>query len=123
MTRHSGILSVDLRPLNGLHVLILEDEFLIAMDVEQLCRDNGAEDVTILRTLKDFREPADGGPASRRRHRRPDAGRRFTVDFAKRLRYRATGPFIFASGYTDFNELRAGFPGVVLVGKPYAARG
>jgi DNA-binding response OmpR family regulator len=106
------------RPLNGLHVLILEDEFLIAMDVEQLCRDNGAEDVTILRTLKDFREPADGGPAFDVAIVDLMLGGESTVDFAKRLRERGT-PFIFASGYTDFNELRASFPGVVLVGKPY----
>ena len=37
--------------LAGLHVLVLEDEFLIAMDVEQLCRDYGAENVVIVRSL------------------------------------------------------------------------
>ncbi|TIX20809.1 MAG: response regulator, partial [Mesorhizobium sp.] len=33
--------------LDGLRILVLEDEFLIAMDVEQLCRDYGAGDVVI----------------------------------------------------------------------------
>jgi len=107
-------------PLNGLHVLILEDEFLIAMDVEQLCRDNGAQDVTILRTLKEFKEPAEGGPAFDVAIVDLMLGGESTVDFAKRLRERGT-PFIFASGYTDLNELRASFPGVVLVGKPYGS--
>ena len=37
--------------LDGLRVLILEDEFLIAMDVEQLCRDHGAREVSIARDL------------------------------------------------------------------------
>ena len=35
--------------LEGLKILVLEDEFLIAMDVEQLCRDHGAEDVAVAR--------------------------------------------------------------------------
>ena len=33
--------------LEGLRILLLEDEFLIAMDVEQLCRDHGAADVAV----------------------------------------------------------------------------
>ncbi|TIX32026.1 MAG: response regulator, partial [Mesorhizobium sp.] len=37
--------------LDGLRILVLEDEFLIAMDVEQLCRDHGAAEVTIAREI------------------------------------------------------------------------
>ena len=37
--------------LAGVRLLVLEDEFLIAMDVEQLCRDHGAEDVVIRQNL------------------------------------------------------------------------
>ena len=44
--------------LSGLRILILEDEFLIAMDVEQLCRDNGATDIMIKRSVAEI-EPED----------------------------------------------------------------
>ena len=43
--------------LEGLQILVLEDEFLIAMDVEQLCRDHGALDVAVARSLEEI---ADG---------------------------------------------------------------
>ena len=39
--------------LEGLKVLVLEDELLIAMDVEQLCLDHGASAVTVARTLSE----------------------------------------------------------------------
>ena len=42
-----------------------------------------------------------------------------TLDFAAALQD-AGMPFVFASGYTDNEELAAKFPGVALVGKPYA---
>ncbi len=45
--------------LEGLRILVLEDEFLIAMDVEQLCRDHGAVDVTVARSLEEIGEGLD----------------------------------------------------------------
>ena len=106
------------RLLDGLRVLLLEDEFLIAMDVEQLCRDNGAIDVTIAGELGEIDMAAVmastdvaivdlmlGGVS--------------TFDFAHRLRDAAI-PFVFASGYSDAEELKASFPDAVLVAKPYA---
>jgi CheY-like chemotaxis protein len=108
------------KPLQGMRILVLEDEYLIAMDVEQLCRDHGAEDVIILRKLEEL-----GGD--------PFAGRRFhaaiidirlggetTFDFALQLAERRI-PFIFATGYTETETLRKAFPGVTVVGKPYAS--
>ena len=104
--------------LDGLRILVLEDEFLIAMDVEQLCRDHGAADVTIVREIADI----DGQalPSSF------DAavvdlmlGGVSTLDFAARLRSEAV-PFVFASGYSDSDEVKASFPDVRLVTKPYS---
>ena len=46
--------------LNGLRVLLLEDEVLIAMDVEQLCLDNGAATV---KTVRDLVETEAANPA------------------------------------------------------------
>lgn len=104
--------------LDGLRILLLEDEFLIAMDVEQLCRDHGASEVTILRSLAetDRQSPAiqfdvaivdlmlDGES---------------TLDFARGL-YSRKIPFVFASGYSESAEIETDFPGVALVGKPYS---
>ena len=104
--------------LDGLRILVLEDEFLIAMDVEQLCRDHGAADITIARTVGEI----DGQalPA------RFDVavvdlmlGEVSTLDFAARLR-REGIPFVFASGYSDPDEVKDAFPDIQLVTKPYS---
>lgn len=104
--------------LDGLRILVLEDEFLIAMDVEQLCRDHGAADVTIARELGEV----DGHTLSARF----DAavvdlmlGDVSTLDFAARLRSEGI-PFVFASGYSDREEIQDAFPDVRLVTKPYS---
>jgi len=102
-----------------MHILVMEDEILIAMDVEQLCRDHGAADVVVVHAFDD-----DGGD--------PLAGAEFhaaildltlsgrsTLGIAARLA--AAGvPFIFATGHTDHEETFAAFPGVAVIGKPFA---
>jgi CheY-like chemotaxis protein len=104
--------------LSGLKVLVLEDEFLIAMDVEQICRDHGADGVTIRRQLSEIDEQLwtdgfdvavidmllEGNP---------------TLPFARTLKERNI-PFLFASGYADIADLRSEFPDVRLVSKPYS---
>lgn len=104
--------------LSGLRVLILEDEFLIAMDVEQLCRDYGAETVTIVRSLSgvDQEQLAAGHDVAI-----IDLmlGGESTLPFARLLADKDIA-FVFASGYTDHSELKQGFPEVTVVGKPYA---
>ncbi|MDQ6433592.1 response regulator [Mesorhizobium sp. LHD-90] len=104
--------------LDGLRILVLEDEFLIAMDVEQICRDDGAADVAIARTL----EEADAAISSSAF----DAavvdlrlGNVSTIPFAEKLRQDGI-PFVFASGYTDLTEIASSFPGASIVGKPYS---
>jgi DNA-binding response OmpR family regulator len=111
----SGIRSLS-KPLTGLRVLLIEDEYLIAMDVEQLCRDFGAADVIVMHSLDEL----NGAPPA------------FdvaildimlagvsTLDFARRL-YDKGVPFIFASGCGDPEETAAIFPDVAMVTKPYA---
>ena len=102
--------------LEGLKILVVEDEFLIAMDVEQLCRDHGASEVEIRATLEE--ELADDTTF--------DAaiidvmlGGRSTLDFAGRLRERGV-PFIFSTGYADNTDIAGRFPGVAVVGKPFS---
>lgn len=106
-------------PLSGLRVLLLEDEALIALDVEQLCRDAGAAEVTVVHDLSQLGE---GGV-------RPDAHDAAVVDVVLRgmptidaaRTMKAQGmPFVFATGYVDRHEIFDEFPGVAVIGKPYA---
>jgi DNA-binding response OmpR family regulator len=112
-----GIESLPSNALAGLRILLLEDEYLIAMDVELLCRDSGAAEVVVKRSLEEL----DG----------MDGFDRFdvavvdlvlagtsTLPFAERLRENNV-PFIFASGYADEN-LTSSFPDIRTVSKPYA---
>lgn len=101
--------------LEGLRILVLEDEFLIAMDVEQLCRDHGAVDVAVARGLEEIGDGVDFDAAIVDLLLNGVS----TLDFAARLRETGT-PFVFASGYTDNSEVAKRFPGVTMVGKPYS---
>jgi len=104
--------------LAGLRILILEDEFLIAMDVEQLCRDHGAAEVAIARELTEIDE---GQLSSNFDAAVVDLmlSGVSTLDFAARL-HGAGIPFVFASGYSDSDELKLAFPDIRLVAKPYS---
>ncbi len=104
--------------LDGLRILVLEDEFLIAMDVEQLCRDHGAGDVVIARDLAEI-EPQDAVAQFDAAIVDLMLGGASTLDFAARLRQQGV-PFVFASGYSDADEIKASFPGIRLVAKPYS---
>jgi DNA-binding response OmpR family regulator len=103
--------------LEDLRILVLEDEYLIAMDVEQLCRDNGAGEVEICMTLDDLDDERLSGF---------DAaiidvmlGGVSTLDFARRLEERGV-PFIFSTGFADNQDIARLFPSVAVVGKPYS---
>ncbi|MEJ6783386.1 response regulator [Aminobacter sp. Piv2-1] len=102
--------------LSGLRILVLEDEAIIAMDVEQLCRESGAVDVFVAGNLRE----AETTPL------RYDAaiidvmlGGESTLDFARALQANAV-PFVFASGYDRQDDIFANFPSVALVTKPYS---
>ena len=103
--------------LEGLRILVLEDELLIAMDVEQLCRDHGAVDVAVAGELDEIDDTLDFDAAI------VDVllGGVSTFDFAARLREAGT-PFVFASGYTDNAEVAKLFPDVAMIGKPYSGK-
>lgn len=109
------------KALAGKRVLLLEDEFLIALDVEQICRDQGCEDVIVFRALSEVPESAtvptavdvaiidvmvDGGS---------------TFELAHRLRQQKI-PFVFATGLSQREEAFQAFESVPVVTKPYAAQ-
>ncbi len=102
--------------LSGLRILLLEDEALIAMDVEQLCRDSGATDIIVAGSLRDAESvslPYDAAIIDVMLGGEP------TLDFARGLQANGV-PFVFASGYDRQDEIFASFPGVTLVSKPYS---
>jgi CheY-like chemotaxis protein len=105
--------------LEGLSILVLEDEFLIAMDVEQLCRDHGARDVVIKGRIADLPEDAETMAAFDAAVVDLMLGGVSTLDFAARLRAHQV-PFVFATGYADVKDVSRNFPDVTVIGKPYS---
>jgi CheY-like chemotaxis protein len=106
------------RHLAGLRVLIVEDEFLIAMDVEQTCLEQGAAEVTIMRTVGEVNDALAQG-------RRYDiaildltVSGESTLDLAGGLRG-ASIPFIFATGYPDNPHITQAHPDAIVVAKPF----
>jgi DNA-binding NarL/FixJ family response regulator len=115
----SGVVNLADKPLKDLRILVMEDEFLIAMDVEQLCQDHGAEEVIILRTLKELGDrPVEDRGINVAVVDVMLAGES-TVEFAKTLQD-SNVPFVFATGYAENEHLFEAFPGIRVVGKPYA---
>ncbi len=104
--------------LDGMHVLVMDDEFLIAMDVEQLCREYGAAEDTIIRHLEDL---GDDPLASEVFHVAVldlMLGGNSTAEFANSLTERGI-PFVFATGYTDIEERFGIVSDIEVVAKPY----
>ena len=86
------------------------------MDVEQLCRDNGAKDVVIARAVPSEETPVAGFNVAILDLMLDGVS---TLPFARKLAESGV-PFVFASGYSDRIEVDQSFPGVAVVGKPYA---
>ena len=105
------------RPFENLTILLLEDEALIALDVEQLMLDHGAADVRVVREAGALLEPTALGHF--------DAaivdvmlGSDPTTGFAQYLIENRI-PFIFATGHSGSEDLFAEFSGIPIVGKPF----
>jgi DNA-binding response OmpR family regulator len=105
--------------LTGRSVLILEDEFLIAMDIEQTCLEHGAATTLIVRSVDQLDEHLfervefDSAILDLRLQGQS------TIGFAGRLAEKGI-PFVFATGMVDLEEVNRSFPGVAIVAKPYA---
>jgi DNA-binding NtrC family response regulator len=99
-------------------ILLLEDEYLIAMDVEQLCRDHGAGRVAIARSLEEAERLRESGDHFDIAVIDVMLGNVPTLDFAARLEKLGI-PFVFATGYIDIEEIGGHFPEVGMVKKPY----
>ena len=107
-------------PLKGLRCLLVEDQFVIAIDAENLLKEAGALEIDIAAT-----------PAEAERLlavRKPDVavldvnlGPVTSLPVAEKLE--ALGiPFIFATGYGDSRNIGDGFAGAPVVRKPYSVQ-
>lgn len=105
--------SVDLA---GRRVLVVEDEFVIALDMEQMLRALGADAIDLATSLPDALAAIARAP--------PDLAildlklrTETTVPIAEALQLRAI-PLIFATGYGDLGALPASLRGAPLLRKP-----
>lgn len=105
--------SVDLA---GRRVLVVDDQFVIALDMEQMLRVLGAGAVDLATSLPDALAAIERAP--------PDLAildlklrTETTVPIAEALRLRAI-PLIFVTGYGDLGALPASLRGMPLLRKP-----
>lgn len=103
--------------LDGLSVLLLEDEYLIAMDTEQTLTSFGVAKVNVVNTLEDAAkagadEPIDVAILD------ININGRSSFEIAERLREKGT-PVIFASGYGSRKRHGAVVEDAIYLNKPY----
>jgi len=103
--------------LKGRHVLLVEDNMIIAMDGEDVLRDLGA-DVTTAASIARAREAIQHHPIDLA-VLDFNLGAETSMPVADLLAERGI-PFLFATGYGDGLELPERFAGVTLVKKPYS---
>lgn len=104
-------------------MLLVEEEVLIAMDVEQICQGHGAASVRTVSTAvavealcADENAVADVDAAILD----VKIGSLLTMELARKLEERNV-PFVFATGYARSDPFFTAFPDVAVVTKPYAA--
>lgn len=102
--------------LVGVRVLIVEDEPLIAFDLEQTCLDFGAAATHIARTASELEhiDLSQFDIAVLDHHLGADTSH----GIARRLKQLAR-PFVFSSGFDD-ESARAEFPTARFLSKPYS---
>lgn len=109
----------DKTPLENRSVLLIEDEFLIAIDAETMLRELGAAAVEIVSNFEAALEHAENGSYDLVVL---DLNLNGTLSFPIAEAFeRRNIPVVFASGYELRNRPLAGFPGGTVVSKPYTA--
>ena len=104
--------------LDGLKVLLLEDQLLVAMSVEAMLADHGASLVETVSSVESARRKLQAF--------HPDVavldlnlGAELSVPIAHELHARRI-PFVFATGYGEANMIPPEFRNVSIVRKPYS---
>jgi CheY-like chemotaxis protein len=108
-----------MQPFDGLSVLLVEDEYLIALDAEQILKGLGVNKVEIVASFNEAEKRAADG--------RFDLAvldvninGQFSFPIATTIGRRGI-PFVFASGYELRGRLEPGFDNTVCVTKPYTS--
>lgn len=102
--------------LNGARIMIVEDDFIIAMELETLLRDAGAEIAGICRNVKEALALANpDGLSVAVLDVRLDG--EMVTPVARRLA-RWGIPFVFYTGQVDTAPLRAEWPDCPIIAKP-----
>ncbi len=106
-----------MQPFDGVSVLLLEDEYLIAMDAEQALTGFGVANVTIVTSLEGAAEAAaEGGVAVAIL----DININGETSYGIAQRFRSQGiPVIFASGYGIRKRDAPDIDGAIYLNKPY----
>lgn len=105
--------------LDGARVLLLEDEFLIALDAEQILQELGAEQVETASTLSEAEEHARGGHFDIALLDVNINGE-MSFDLAESLRARGV-PVVFATGYELKDRAIPNLDTAFCVSKPYTS--
>jgi DNA-binding response OmpR family regulator len=104
--------------LRAMHVLVLEDSFLILMELETILLEAGADAVWTCRSVGDaLRAIAEQDVAAAILDLQID--RETSMPVARALRERGV-PFFFYTGQLDTGALRAEWPECLVVSKPAA---
>lgn len=108
-----------MKTLAGLNVLLVEDEFLIALDAEEMLRELGAASVTIASTFEDAQKRI-AEQAFDLALLDVNLNGRKSFPLADMLLKRGT-PVVFGTGYNLITRQMDGYEAGVCVTKPYTA--
>ncbi|WP_136684590.1 HWE histidine kinase domain-containing protein [Falsirhodobacter xinxiangensis] len=98
------------------HLLLLEDQLLIAMDVEAMLQESGFTRISLARNVEQALAIIDQGVELAMLD--VNLGRETSVPVAEELHRRGI-PFVFATGYDERSALPEGLRHVPVVRKPY----
>jgi CheY-like chemotaxis protein len=103
--------------LAGLSVLLVEDEYLIALDASEILKTLGAKEVEIVASFERAQRRAAEGQFDLA-VLDVNINGRFSFPIAGTIGERGI-PFVFATGYELSHRSEAGLDGAVCVTKPY----
>ncbi|WP_128253803.1 HWE histidine kinase domain-containing protein [Falsirhodobacter deserti] len=101
------------------HLMLLEDQLLIAMDVEAMLEDSGFRRISLARNVEQALELVSSSEIELAMLD-VNLGQETSIPVAEELRARGI-PFVFATGYDEGSALPEAMRGVPVVRKPYDA--
>ncbi len=106
------------QPLAGQRCLVLDDDLLIALDIEQVLQGAGASEVTCVATLADALAAVRDEPPFAVAVIDIDLGAEDSMTIAAALQERGV-PFVFLTGLNDDDPRVRQYPQAPVVEKPY----